>query len=142
MSTISILPCAILSSIIVLFLIMVGIAIILFENLLNQLKESLIISSLNELEKWKHNYISICQFVSEINKCFGIVLLIELCFGFISFVSYSFNIVYPYEITVQTIGSYCGLLLFEVFHLFLIMFLSFRLEIEVGQFNLYKCINL
>ena len=134
MSTIFILPCTIVSSVIVLFLIMVCIVILLFQNFLNQMEGSLIVGlpfKWNKLENWKHNYILLCHVVSAINDCFGIVLLIELCYGFISFISLSFNIFYPKEITIQSIGMYCGFLLIEVVQLFLIMLSSFQLETEV-----------
>ena len=127
--------CSIVYSITVLFLIFVSNAILLFRQLLKRIEDYVNRPSEYSLEIWKKNYILICQLVAEMNRFFGAFLLISLCNGFFSVITYLFKILYPIgdekmkTIYIFTFSSY---LVIEVIQLFLIMYSSSLLLVEVG----------
>ena len=126
------LPYAMASSISCLFFVLVSISIIFFRQLQNTMQQGWkVVPSETEMEHWKQNYVLICQLVTEINLCFGIVLLFTICYGFINFINYSFNLSYPAEITVQWISMYGAYFFNQAFQLFLLMYVGSRLETEV-----------
>ena len=127
---------AIICSIATLFLIFVCIAIVLFRELLKKMQEqqrSLLMPSELELETWKQHYVLICQLISQINSCFGIIILITLCFGYIDVTNSLFKIISSTaKLTPETIGTFIDYFLVRTTQLFLIMYSSSCLEFEVS----------
>ena len=131
-----ILSYTITSSITCLFLVLVFVSIIFFRQLLNKMRQGReIVPSEMEMDQWKQNYILICKLVTEINQCFGIVLLITVCYGFLNFINYSFNISNPTEITFHWIITCCVSFLNQALQIFLIMYAGSCLECEVFTFD-------
>lgn len=55
------------------------------------------------LEKWRRNHARACQLVDRINECFGIVLLVTVTNGFVSFITTSFELVRSLQVISYSI---------------------------------------
>ena len=92
----------IVSSNLVLFIVLVFIAVQLF-NCLNKRVNFLLIDYnsglINDsglavrLEKWKNHHILVYQFVRWINHCYDPIIFFAICHGFMTIVGYSFGVV-------------------------------------------------
>ena len=50
-----------------------------------------------ELKRWRRRYHLICNYIEHINSCFGLILLIELTKGFITFFTFAFDLIVAFE---------------------------------------------
>ena len=50
-----------------------------------------------ELKRWRRRYHLICNYIERINSCFGLILLIELIKGFITFFTFAFDLIVDFE---------------------------------------------
>ena len=85
------------SNIHTLFCILVYFAMIVFDNIIEEIKKILTeVKSRKriewQLEMWRQNHVLACEFVDSINECFGTVLLVSIGCYFGSFIAF------PYEV--------------------------------------------
>lgn len=129
------------SSIIILFWIMVSTTIALFRLLGNRIRAIVSRTSpmdLEELLVWKNHHAMVCHLVSLINRCFGSVVLISICHGFLIFIANFYQFVVAFEDSNWSSGvSYLLVFLQQVILLSIIIVVSTKLQREVIKRNCF-----
>ena len=46
-----------------------------------------------ELKRWRRRYDLICKYIDRINSCFGFILIIEMIKGFVTFITFAFDLI-------------------------------------------------
>lgn len=126
------------SSVVILFWIITSTAITLFKLLNSRIRVILSrtaagsIDGVQELLVWKNHHAMIHGLVLLINRCFGPVVLVSICHGFLAFITTFYQFVSAAERNVAISGvPYLVSFIKQVFFLSIIIVVSYRLQSEV-----------
>lgn len=83
------------------------------------------------LEKWRKNHTLACELVDMVNRCFGLVLLLTITNGFLSFITTSFEIVRSMQENDTLPGLFVFIFVKKSILLTIMIYEPYRLQAEV-----------